>query len=175
VIHADIKVDYLPHNPKQRVEAGRAATALYAMLKVISEQRSTVILPAISCPALVASARTAGLDIVLCDIELETYNMDLSDLESILTELEQQSAAVVGVHNYGHCLPVKKVLECCERHGAVFIEDCCLAIGARADGELVGTFSDYSLLSFGYSKQIELGAGGLAYVPNSEFAAKMKK
>lgn len=94
---------------------------------------------------------------VFIDSELQTYNADLRQLESALSE---RTRAVILAHTLGNPYDAKAVREFCTRHGLWMIEDTCDAVGAQVDGQQVGTFGDVSTVSFYPAHHLTMGEGG---------------
>ncbi len=98
-----------------------------------------------------------GIQPVLCDIELDTYNMDPEALEQVLKR-EKGVKVCIPVHLYGHPCRMDEIMTVCERHGVKIFEDACQAHGALYKGRKVGTFGIASAFSFYPTKN--LGAYG---------------
>ncbi len=67
----------------------------------------------------------------------ETYNIDP---DKVMERITPKTKAVVGVHLYGHPFDIKPVMEICEDHNLLLIEDCPQAHGAEYEGQKVGSF-----------------------------------
>lgn len=98
-----------------------------------------------------------GIEPVLCDIELDTYNMDPGALEQVLKR-EKGVKVCIPVHLYGHACQMDEILAVCDRYGVKVFEDACQAHGALYKGRKVGTFGVASAFSFYPTKN--LGAYG---------------
>ncbi|MBR3583785.1 MAG: DegT/DnrJ/EryC1/StrS family aminotransferase [Kiritimatiellae bacterium] len=135
---------------------GRAATALFLLLRVrFPDGDGEVILPANICHAAVYPVLHAGLQPVLCDVDVRTGNVRLADILQILSP---RTRAVVLPHMYG--CPAEDagaIAALCRQNGLVLVEDCASALGA--DG--TGGFGDDVLFSTGHAKTVDLGWGGI--------------
>jgi len=116
-----------------------------------------VIMPAICCPAVFSSIAFAGFTPRLADV-------DLSDLCSGPAEIEAQisprTAAIIAVHSYGRRCAIEEISSLAKDRGLLLIEDACLALGGGSDSRRLGSYGDFSILSFGYDKIIDSGGGG---------------
>jgi dTDP-4-amino-4,6-dideoxygalactose transaminase len=92
---------------------------------------------------------------VFVDIELETYNMDVGQVERAITP---RTRAVLPVHLYGQMAHLDPLLEICERHGLALIEDAAQAHGATYRGRRAGAVGRVGCFSFYPGKN--LGAYG---------------
>jgi dTDP-4-amino-4,6-dideoxygalactose transaminase len=101
-----------------------------------------------------AVARVGALP-VFVDIDSATYNLDASQIETVLTP---RTKAIIPVHLYGQLADMTAVMAVASRHNLIVIEDAAQAIGAESGGRRAGSIGDYGCLSFFPSKN--LGAAG---------------
>ncbi|MBX2859970.1 MAG: DegT/DnrJ/EryC1/StrS family aminotransferase [Vampirovibrio sp.] len=101
----------------------------------------------------------AGATPVFVDIEPDTMNMDLTQLEQVLTP---RTKAIMPVHIFGQPISMTPLLSFAKTHQLYLVEDCAQAIGATENGKQVGTFGDIGCFSFFPSKNLgAMGDGGL--------------
>lgn len=98
-----------------------------------------------------------GLIPVFIDVDVPTYNADVSMLEAALSE---RTRAVMFAHTLGNPFDLGAVKAFCDKHGLWLIEDCCDALGATFDGKPVGTFGHIATCSFYPAHHITMGEGG---------------
>lgn len=98
---------------------------------------------------------------VFVDVEVPTYNVDITQLEAAVSE---RTRAVILAHTLGNPFNVDAVLDFVQRHGLWLIEDCCDAIGATYRGRHVGSFGDLATASFYPAHHITMGEGGAVLV-----------
>lgn len=94
---------------------------------------------------------------VFIDVELGTYNADISQLEAALSS---RTRAIIFAHTLGNPFDLKKVAAFAKKHNLWLIEDCCDALGATFEGQNVGTFGDMATVSFYPAHHITMGEGG---------------
>jgi len=94
---------------------------------------------------------------VFLDVCIPTYNIDVSRLESALSE---RTRAVMLAHTLGNPFELGAVRDFCRQHNLWLVEDCCDAVGALYDGKMVGTFGDVATVSFYPAHHITMGEGG---------------
>ncbi len=94
---------------------------------------------------------------VFVDVQIPTYNVDVSLLEPALSA---RTKAVILAHTLGNPFEAVAVSEFCRRHGLWLIEDCCDAVGSTIQGRLAGTFGDLATTSFYPAHHITMGEGG---------------
>ena len=100
---------------------------------------------------------------VFVDIELGTYNIDASRIEEAIGP---RTKAIMLAHTLGNPFNLAVVTRLCREHGLWLIEDCCDALGATYDGQMVGTFGDIGTLSFYPAHHITMGEGGAVFTNN---------
>jgi CDP-4-dehydro-6-deoxyglucose reductase, E1 len=94
---------------------------------------------------------------VFLDVELQTYNIDVTHLEDALTD---KTRAVMIAHTLGNPFDLATVSAFCEEHELFLVEDCCDAVGATYDGKHVGHWGDFATTSFYPAHHITMGEGG---------------
>lgn len=94
---------------------------------------------------------------VFLDVELGTYNVDVSMLEAALSD---RTRAVMIAHTLGNPFNLDAVIEFVRKHNLFLIEDNCDALGSTYRGKHTGTFGDLSTVSFYPAHHITMGEGG---------------
>jgi CDP-6-deoxy-D-xylo-4-hexulose-3-dehydrase len=94
---------------------------------------------------------------VFVDVDLPTYNVDVSQLELALSP---RTKAMIFAHTLGNPFNAAAVSSFAHKHGLWLIEDCCDALGASFGGRSVGTFGDLATFSFYPAHHITMGEGG---------------
>jgi len=126
-----------------------------------------VITCATGFPTTVNPILQNGLIPVFLDVELGTYNLNVSDLEEALTP---RTRAIVVAHTLGNPFNADAIVAFAERHNLFLIEDCCDALGATYRGRNVGTFGQIGTLSFYPAHHITTGEGGAVLCNSTLFA-----
>jgi dTDP-4-amino-4,6-dideoxygalactose transaminase len=122
--------------------------------------------------ATVSSITRLGATPVFVDIDPQTYNLDVSQIESRITP---RTKAIEPVHLYGQCSDMKALVELGHKHGIPIVEDAAQAIGAAADGRRAGSFGLMGCFSFYPSKNLGgMGDGGFITTNDDAVAAKLK-
>jgi len=110
-----------------------------------------------------------GAKPVLVDVDPQTYTIDLSLLESAITD---RTRAIIPVHLYGHPADMDPILEIAEQHRLVVIEDACQAHGAKYKGKRVGSLGHAAAFSFYPAKNLGAYGDGGMVVTNDERVAE---
>lgn len=116
-----------------------------------------------------------GATPVFVDSERETWNMDPDLLEKAIKDriakTGRKPKAIIPVALYGMPYQIDRILEIAERYEIPVIEDAAEGLGSRFDGQVLGTFGEYGVLSFNGNKMITTSGGG-ALVCRDEEAKK---
>ena len=156
------------------VNSGSSANLLAVMAltsQLLGERRikrgDEIITVAAAFPTTVAPIVQAGAVPVFLDIDIPSYNIDITHLEEAYTE---KTKAVFLAHSLGNTFDLMTVKEFCDRHGLWLIEDNCDALGGtyEIDGEvrMTGTIGDIGTSSFYPAHQMTMGEGGAVYTSN---------
>jgi CDP-6-deoxy-D-xylo-4-hexulose-3-dehydrase len=104
---------------------------------------------------------------VFVDVEIPTYNVDVTKLEGALSG---KTRAVMIAHTLGNPFDLESVSRFCEAHDLYLIEDCCDAVGAKYDGKSVGTWGQLATISFYPAHHITMGEGGCVLADSPKLA-----
>jgi CDP-4-dehydro-6-deoxyglucose reductase, E1 len=124
-----------------------------------------VIVPSISWATTFYPLQQYGLKLRFLDVELETLNMDVSQLEKALTP---KTKMVVGVSILGNPCALDKIRDFCDQKGLIFFEDNCESMGAELNGKPCGTFGDIGTFSSFFSHHISTMEGGILVTNDEE-------
>jgi CDP-6-deoxy-D-xylo-4-hexulose-3-dehydrase len=116
-----------------------------------------VITIAAGFPTTVNPILQNGLVPVFVDVDVPTYNIDATLLESARSD---RTRAIMVAHALGNPFDVEAVGSFAKRHGLWLIEDCCDAVGAVCGGRKAGTFGDLATVSFYPAHHMTMGEGG---------------
>ena len=105
-----------------------------------------------------------GLKPVFCDISPEDYNIDVSQIEGLITE---KTCAIIPVHVYGTPCNVTKIEDLAERYGLKVIYDAAHAFGVEVNGRPITSYGDASMLSFHATKVFNTIEGGAVVSPHA--------
>ena len=136
-----------------------------------------VIVPSFTYVATVEVIALLGLKPVFVEVYPDTFNIDIEDLESKITD---HTVAIVPVHLYGQCADMERLMKVAKKHDLKVFEDTAQAIGADykfSDGNAVkaGTIGDAGATSFFPSKNLgAYGDGGAIMTNDDELAAKLR-
>jgi CDP-6-deoxy-D-xylo-4-hexulose-3-dehydrase len=122
-----------------------------------------VITIACGFPTTVAPIIQYGAVPVFVDVELDTVNVDTTQLEQAISP---KTKAVMLAHTLGNPFDVKAVKAFCSHYNLWLVEDNCDALGSRFGGCLTGTFGDIGTSSFYPPHHITMGEGGAVYTSN---------
>ena len=116
-----------------------------------------VITLAAGFPTTVNPIVQNGLVPVFVDVEIPTFNVDVTQLDAALTD---RTRAVIFAHTLGNPFDLDSVVAVTKKHNLWLIEDCCDALGSTYRGQKVGTFGDLATTSFYPAHHITMGEGG---------------
>jgi CDP-6-deoxy-D-xylo-4-hexulose-3-dehydrase len=122
-----------------------------------------VITVATGFPTTVNPILQNNLIPVFVDVDIPTYNIDVTQLEAALSP---KTRAVILAHTLGNPFNLQVVSDFCKKNNLWLIEDCCDAVGARFNGQSVGKFGDLSTVSFYPAHHITMGEGGAVLTDN---------
>lgn len=118
-----------------------------------------------------------GATPVLVDSEKDSWNMDPELLEEAvrdrIAKTGRKPKAIVPVALYGMPYRIREILAVGEKYGIPVVEDAAEGFGSRYDGQVLGTFGQYGILSFNGNKMITTSGGGALICPDAEAKKKI--
>ncbi len=108
---------------------------------------------------------------IFADVSLDG-NLDPASVEASITA---RTRAIVVVHYAGYPAALATLRDIADRHGVALIEDCAHALGARYDGQAVGTFGDAAIFSFQAIKHMTTVDGGVLVLRDPERVREARK
>jgi dTDP-4-amino-4,6-dideoxygalactose transaminase len=106
----------------------------------------------------------------LVDIDIETFNLNISDMQS---KVNSRIKAVIAVHLFGKPLDIRLIRSKLPE-GILIFEDAACAAGSRISGEKVGSLGDAAAFSFHPRKVLTTGEGGMVTTDSFNLASKIK-
>lgn len=116
-----------------------------------------------------------GADIDFVDIDDNTYNMSIAELEQKLKETKIKPKVVIPVHFAGQSCDMLRLKELAEKYGFMIIEDASHATGADYLKTKIGScqYSDMTVFSFHPVKIVTTGEGGMVLTNSKELYNKL--
>jgi len=162
----------------QVIPCANGTDALQIALMALNLPEGAEVL--VPCFNYVATAEVIGLlklTPVFVEVESTYFGMDVSKLESYLTE---KTKVIMPVHLFGQCCNMEAIIAFAEKHKLYVIEDVAQAIGARytfSDGstKVAGSMGHIGTTSFFPSKNLGcMGDGGAIFTMDADLAAQMR-
>ncbi len=129
-----------------------------------------VITTPLSCIASANPILFQGARPVFADVDPETYNLDVVEVEKSITP---RTRAILLVHLFGHPVDLDPLLELASLRGLAVIEDASQATGAEYKGRRVGGFGHVGCFSLYANKIVTTGEGGMAVTRDAPLAERM--
>lgn len=130
------------------------------------------IVPAFTWIATANVVEHLGGKVVFCDIDLNTFNLDVNDLARKVTS---RTKAILPVHLFGLSADMGPVVELARKNNLWVVEDAACGFGSTYLGMHVGTFGDTGCFSFHPRKAITTGEGGMITTQSDALAEKLRR
>jgi CDP-4-dehydro-6-deoxyglucose reductase, E1 len=122
-----------------------------------------IITVAAGFPTTVAPIVQHGCIPVFLDVEIPTYNIDISKIEDAITS---KTKAIMIAHTLGNPFNLQAISRVAKKNNLWLIEDNCDALGSEYSGKKTGSFGDIATLSFYPAHHITMGEGGAVLINN---------
>jgi len=158
---------------KHAIATSNGTTAIELTLQSLGiSKNDEIIVPSHTAFPTIEPILQLGAKPIFIDIDEETYNLDPSKIQEVITD---KTKAILLVHLYGAPVDIDPIKEICERNNIQLVEDCCQAHDAEYKGKKVGTFGAAGCFSFYPSKNITVcGEGGMIITDDDEINKKSR-
>lgn len=130
-----------------------------------------VLVPAVTWPTQVWACTIAGYKVRLVDVDPDTLQMNLDDLER---KIGLRTRAIFATHVLGNTCDLDRLVDLAKTHSLPLLEDCCEALGTLWTGQPVGTFGQAAAFSFFFSHLLSTMEGGMVVTDDMEAAQRYR-
>jgi perosamine synthetase len=157
----------------EAIALNSATAALHLALKAIGlSSKDEVIVPTTTFVATAEVVTYFGAKPVLCDIEYDTHNIDISKIENLITD---KTKAIIPVHFSGQPCDMDEILSIAKKYNLKVIEDAAHALPSFYHEKMIGNLnSDITCFSFYATKTLSTGEGGMATTNHDKYAKSIK-
>lgn len=156
---------------KHAVASSSGTSALHLAYLTFLQPGDEVLVPAFTFIATASAVILAGGKPIFCDIDPETFNLDMDDAERKITP---RTRAIGPVHLFGNACPVDRIRSFAAKHDLKIVWDAAQAHGTQYDGQDIGALGDFVAYSFYPTKNLFVGEGGMTLTDNEAAAESMK-
>lgn len=160
--------------PAMQLECSGTSAFVIALrtLQQRQPQRHVVVVPAYSCPLVAIAVHALGMELRLCDLRRDHFDMDPDALQAACDE---RTLAIVPTHLGGRVADVEHACMIARGIGAYVIEDAAQALGAVDHGQSVGLRGDIGFFSLAAGKGLSIFEGGLLLSGDPELRAALRE
>ena len=156
------------------IATSNCTTALHLGLIALGVGRGDkVIVPSFTYIASANAIEYVGAVPIFCDIDLESFNINLESLREILDK-QSKIKAIMPVNLFGLCANMESIIEIAKKYNVKVIEDSACGFDSWIGSKHSGTFGDCGCFSFHPRKSLTTGEGGMLITNNSEIAQKVR-
>jgi len=158
---------------KHSIAVTSCTTGLHLSLAALGVQPGDeVIVPAFTWISTANVVEHLGAKVVFCDIDLDTFNIDINKLASLVTS---KTKAILPVHLFGMAADMAPINAFAQAHKLWVVEDAACGFGSRYHGQHVGSIGHAGAFSFHPRKAITTGEGGMITTQDDDLAAKLRR
>lgn len=166
------KLTEILETPYAMVTPNGTSALTLALMGAGIQPGDEVIVPDITFIATANAAKILGANVIISDTE---KSRPLIDYNSVLKLITKNTKAIVPVHLNGRRACTKELKEAVKATGIVIIDDACQAFMSGTSESLMGNDADIACYSFGITKTVATGQGGLVTTKNKSLFEKMKR
>jgi dTDP-4-amino-4,6-dideoxygalactose transaminase len=150
-------------------------TALHLGLEAMGiKNGDKVIVPSFTWVSSANAVEYTGAEVVFCDINLETFNIDETKLQNLI-ENDKSIKAIMPVNLFGLCANMPFIMDLSKKFNLKVIEDSACGFDSWIGNKHSGTFGDCGCFSFHPRKSITTGEGGMLITDDENIANKVSQ
>ncbi len=151
-----------------------SATSALEMASLLCNitKEDEVIIPSYTFVSTATPFALRGARIVFCDSEPTSPNIDVLQLEQLITP---KTKAIVIVHYAGLACDMDAIMEIANRHEIFVIEDAAHSIASLYKDKFLGTYGHFAAFSFHETKNISSGQGGMLVINDQSMINRAEK
>lgn len=155
--------------------SSNCTTALHLGLEAMGITKGDkVIVPSFTYVASANAVEYTGAEVVFCDIDLKTFNIDETKLEEMIKK-DSSIKAIMPVNLFGLCANMPYIMELAKKYNLKVIEDSACGFDGWIGDKHSGTFGDCGCFSFHPRKSICTGEGGMLITDDENIASKVSQ
>lgn len=155
--------------------SSNCTTALHLGLEAMGITKGDkVIVPSFTYVASANAVEYTGAEVVFCDIDLKTFNIDETKLEEMIKK-DSSIKAIMPVNLFGLCVNMPYIMELAKKYNLKVIEDSACGFDGWIGDKHSGTFGDCGCFSFHPRKSICTGEGGMLITDDENIASKVSQ
>ncbi len=159
-------------NSKYSIAVTSCTTGLHLSLAALGfKPGDEAIVPAFTWISTANVVEHMGGRVIFCDIDLETFNIDINKIEELINP---KVKVIFPVHLFGLSVDMNPILKLAEKYNLKVIEDAACGFGSHYNKKHVGTMGDAGVFSFHPRKAITTGEGGMITTQDKGLAEKIR-
>lgn len=158
--------------PEIQIECSGTAALVVALTALKqNSHRTSVVIPAYTCPLVAIAIAHCGLKPVLCDLKPGDFDLCPQSLEQVC---DGNTLVIIPTHLGGRVADLAPVLDIASRTGTYVIEDAAQALGAHWNGQSVGLAGDIGFFSLAVGKGLTTFEGGVLVAKDKIMREKLR-
>jgi len=156
----------LSSNSESFLSTTSCTEAIFLAAKLFNFSKGDeVIVPTISFPSIGSSIIESGAKIVFCDVDKRSLNARVEDIQKVISN---KTKAIYITHYGGVPCEMDEIIELCNQHKIVVIEDSACAVRSFYKDQACGTIGDMGVWSFDAMKTLSTADGGMMYIKDTD-------
>lgn len=154
------------------VAVGSGGVGIQMLIRALGlNPQSEVIIQADTCSAVPQAILNAQAIPVFSDVNRDTFQLCQDDL---VRKIGKNTKMVLATHMWGNPEDLDSIAALTHENEIIVIEDACLALGSQYENKFLGSISTAGVFSFGSTKPLQAGEGGMLVTNNKELAKELR-
>jgi len=155
---------------KHCVAISNGTVALELAIRALGIEGNCIV-PSMTFIATAHALKWQGIEPIFADINPQSYNVCVTDIERCINE---QTTGIIAVHLYGRPAEVEKLQTLADKYDLRLMFDAAHAFGVSHNDKMIGCFGECEVFSFHATKVFNTFEGGAVTTQNDELAEKLR-
>ena len=171
--HTELEAEFSKYiGSEYAIAVGSGGVAIQLLTRALGlESKSEVIIQVDNCSAVPQALLNAQVTPVMVDVDTESFQFSQRSLSNAITA---KTKMILATHMWGNPEDLDAVDVIAKKNDIYLVEDACLALGGKTKGKHLGSFGIAGVFSFGSTKPLQAGEGGMVVTNNRDLAKEIK-
>lgn len=154
------------------VAVGSGGVGIQMLIRALGlNSQSEVIIQADTCSAVPQAILNAQATPIFSDVNRDTFQLCQDDL---VRKVGKNTKMILATHMWGNPEDLDSLAALTKENEIIVVEDACLAIGSQYENKYLGSISTAGVFSFGSTKPLQAGEGGMLVTNNKDIAKELR-
>jgi dTDP-4-amino-4,6-dideoxygalactose transaminase len=171
--HIELEKEFAEYiGSKYAISVSGGGVGLQMLIRALGlGPQEEVLIQADTCAAVPQAILNSQTVPIIVDADVDSFQFSQQDLASRISD---KTKIILATHMWGNPENLKAIQRTVSNKEIFIVEDACLALGGKIEDKFMGSLSTAGIFSFGSTKPVQAGEGGMLVTNDEELARELK-